>query len=185
MQEKKNKEPFADIGGQQSPAILEIIAVVREPLLKIYTVGSECKCSHYKHLVRLAEAILLNKKGEQITFLFDQEKTRKTIENFKTNRPNSTQKTKVSKAWAEGLNALQGIAHQEDRDLYEKFVFWLIYDIFTKFATGNANIDDFHREKQSSIAAFNYITANRPEVSKPETKAGRDELLRRVGLPVA
>lgn len=185
MQEKKNKDPFADIGGQQSPAILEIIAVVKEPLLKIYAVGVGCECSHYKHLVRLAEAILLNKEGEAITFLFDEEKTKRTIENFKTHRPELSQQKKVSQAWAEGLNALQGIAHQEDRDLYEKFVFWLIYDIFTKFATGSANIDDFHREKQSSIAAFNYVTANRPVVSKPASKAGRDQLLRRIGLPVA
>ncbi len=183
MQEKKNKDPFTDIGGQQSPAILEIIAVVKDPLLIIYSVGAECECSHYKHLVRLTEAILLTKKGEPITFLFDDVKTQKTIDNFKKSRPSTAEKKKVSQAWILGLKALDEIATQE-RDEFERFIFWLVYDIFVVFAGGSANIRKFHRDKKSSIEVFNYITANMPVVPKFKTRSERDQFLRKAGVPI-
>ena len=184
MQEKKNKNPFADIGGQQSPAILEIIAVVKEPLLEIYSVGDGCKCSHYKHLVRLTEDILLTKKGEQITFLFDEAKTQKAIDNFRNKRPSLQEKKKVSQAWIAGLNALDEIANEE-RDEFERFIFWLVYDIFTVFAGGSANIEKFHRDKQSTIAAFNYVIANKPVVPNFKNKKERNQFLRKVHIPIA
>jgi hypothetical protein len=183
MQEKKNKDPFADIGGQQSPAILEIIAVVKNPLLEIYSVGAGCECSHYKHLVRLTESILLTKKGEPITFLFDEVKTQKTIDNFKNNKPSVLQKKQVSQAWIKGLKALDEIADAE-RDEFERFIFWLVYDIFMVFAGGSVNIRKFHRDKQSTVAAFNYVIANKPEVPKFKTKFERNQVLRKAGVPV-
>lgn len=183
MAEKKNKDPFSDIGGQTSPAILEIIAVVKDPLLIIYATGVGCECSHYKHLVRLAEAILLTKKGEPITFLFDEAKTQKAIDNFKNNKPSPEEKKKVSRAWVAGLKALDEIIDAE-RDEFERFVFWLVYDIFMVFAGGSANIKKFHREKQSTIAAFNYVIANKPEVPRFKTKNERNKVLNRAGVPV-
>lgn len=181
---QKNTLPFSDLTGQKSPAILKIISVVKRPLLRIYYVGVANECRHYKHMVRFSEAILLNEEGSPITFLFDRAKTEKTIEDFKSSRPSPDQQKKVTRAWSEGLAALEKIAFEEDRDHYEKFIFWLIFDIFKKFATGSANIDCFHREKEEMITVFNYVTADKLEIVKPATKAARKRYLKMVGLPV-
>lgn len=191
MVTSNNKRPFDDISAQESRVLLEIISSVKAPLLRIYDIGVEAKCSHYKHLVRLCEYVCLSPDGEQMHFPFDKQKTEKTKRTFAQSNLTVEMKQEIKDLWV-GLEKLLDEYTKEVHDnkaatRHEQFVFDFLMDLVTQFA-GGANIETFHLEKKSLFDCYNAFIVESKTINSTTSQKEKGELIakaRQFNFPVA
>lgn len=185
-----NRRPFDDISAQNSSLILEIISSVKTPLLRIYDIGVESGCSHYKHLARLAEYVLLAPAGEPMNFPFDEEKINKTKRNLLECGLTDKQKAEVAEignAIIDLLGAYGGV----EATKHEQFVFHFLLRLLQSFSGTTEEIEefggvcqDFHDEKQVLFDAYNTFIIHSQTIQLPTTREEKDKLLRKANMQV-
>lgn len=177
-----NKRPFDDISAQESRLLLDVISSIKDPLLRIYDIGVEAGCSHYKHLPRLAEYVVLATPGEVMLFPFNEEKTERTKRNFWECNLTEAQKTEVSKLWVALVEVLKTFK-DEDASPHEQFVFHFLLRLVKNFAGGN-NVETFHIEKRALFDSYNIFIVESKKIELPTDEEEKDALLGKVNIPV-
>lgn len=179
---KLNYRPFDDVSMQESRLLLEIIASTKEPLLYIYDIGVASGCSHYKHLIRLAEYVLLTKPGEAMLFLFDKRKTERTKKNFLECNLSKEQKDEINKMWTvlvEVLKTFRG----ESASRHEQFVFHFLLRLVKSFSNVN-DIEVFHIEKKCLFDSYNTFILESKVIKLPTDGKSKNALLNKAHIPL-
>lgn len=167
--EKKNDYPFSDVSAQTSEFIQRIIAGVMPPLLTIYEIGVNKECSHYKHVVRLYEKVLLTPKGQKIEFPFDAEKSEKAKKNFSKSGITQADRIAVVRAWGEIFKQIDELLLSEEAtDAYDRFAYICIQNLTREFAAGT-NVAGFHKKKVVLLDMYNSIV---PLATKTDFNSG-------------
>lgn len=149
----KNNVPFADVSVQKSALLKKITASIKGPLLRIYEIGVQKNCSHYKHVVRLCEYVLLSQPGNQLVFDFDPEKSQKTQETFLACGLTAQEKGEVFHLWVSMVELIR-MYEGEEAQIHEQFVIDFLYRLVVNFA-GGKNRATFHIQKVVLFETYN------------------------------
>jgi hypothetical protein len=143
--------PFSNLTGKESKFIKKLISKIEVPILEIYDQGVLNKCSHYKHFARLVEMATLAEPGKKIEVNFDEQKIKKAVEGYLSNRIPGDVKLLVSGQRSQLQAALRKLA-VEETDLHERFVLVFVSELVLHFMESPST---FHAVKQTLLQVYN------------------------------